>query len=664
MTSRGLIKKVEQVFAQDGVISKATPNYQTRKSQVEFAKSVANAMIDKKSIVVEAGTGTGKTFAYLVPALLHGGKVLISTAGKTLQDQLYTKDIPVLLRSLKMGARVALLKGRSNYICRARFERAYEENVAKSREEVVHLNLIKDYLHTAKTGEKSELTEVPEYSGIWPAVTSNAENCLGRSCPDYENCFVMRAREKAKEADILVINHHLFLADISLRDNDITDFLPEFDLIVLDEAHQLPSIATDFFSDTLSLGNVRSLAEDCTLAGSTNCPKAANWTALASHVVKACDDIVLKIKMITSQDDIKTSISNLKDAHLLAEPFEGLVKAFNELANTLEDNREISPEMSTCADRVQLYLQTAKKWYKIFDQGQEGEEGKVCWLTTRGRQVLFNETPLVFSDSFRKARLDQGKPWVLTSATLSTRDKQGSPTFKHFTDQMGLDDAQTFHWDSPFDYRNQAMLYIPPDLPLPSANDFSESVATRIWPFIQENGGRTFVLCTTIKAMETIAEQLRYYVERARSSIKVLLQKEKPRKALLREFREHGNAVLVGSMSFWEGVDIKGDTLSLVVIDKIPFSPPDDPVTEGKSRWLKSQNKSAFYELSLPEATMLLMQGAGRLIRDENDRGLLIICDKRVINSSYGEMIWKSLPDFSRTTNFDGAMKYLKSLKA
>lgn len=663
MKEKQLIKKVEEVFAQDGAISKATPNYQARSSQVEFAKSVAEAMIEGKTIVVEAGTGTGKTFAYLVPALLHGGKVLISTAGKTLQDQLYLKDIPALLRSLKMGVRVALLKGRSNYICMARFDRAYNENFAKTREEVVHLNLIKNYLHRAKTGERNEIPDVPEFSGIWPAVTSNAENCLGKTCPDYDDCFVMKARDKAKEADILVINHHLFLADIALKDNEITDFLPEFDLIVLDEAHQLPSIASDFFSETLTLGNIKSLVEDCTLAGSSSCSSAANWTTLASRVANACDDIRLKITMITSQEDIRVSITKLKDAQLLVEPFEVLEKTLSNLGKHLEENREASPEVASCADRVQGTLVSVKRWEKILKGKTKAENGKVAWLTTYGQNVMFNETPLVFADSFKKARLDQGKPWVLTSATLSTSSGENGRSFKHFVEQMGVEEAETFHWESPFDYRNQAMMYIPEDLPEPGKPEFSESVATRIWPFIKENGGRTFVLCTTIKAMETIAEHLRYNVEKEGLPIKVLLQKEKPKHELLREFREHGNAVLVGSMSFWEGVDIKGEALSLVVIDKIPFSPPDDPVTEGKCNWLESQNRNPFYELSLPEAIMLLMQGAGRLIRDENDRGLLIICDSRILTRRYGQRVWKSLPNFARTKNFTQAMNYLKSLK-
>ncbi len=653
------VKEVADVFAKDGPLSKVTANYTPRPSQIEFATSVAEALEQGKSLVAEAGTGTGKTFAYLVPALLKDQKVLISTAGKTLQDQLFTKDIPALLKALGMGCRVALLKGRSNYICKQRLEHALQEDsyVAKSREEVVHLHRIKKFAGQSVTGERGDITDVPENSGIWPEVTSTGENCLGANCDHYNDCFVMQAREKAKEAQLLVINHHLFLADISLKDNQITDFLPEFDLVVLDEAHQLTNIATNFFSQTLNLYDVRNLAADAVSQG-YGVNKQIDWNGIYKTISNACDDLISTTHNILNSKDKQLAVAKFKDKHLLVEPFKKLLNAVEKLSNAVHVHKEASPEMTKLDERCTEALDLIEYWRDVFNGKAVSRSMKgplLDWFTVKPKNIFFNTTPLSYAEMLKSAREVQGKPWVLTSATLAANGD-----FKHFVDQVGLEDAETKSWESPFDFKAQGMLYITEDLPIPSAPNFSDEVAKRIWPFIKKNIGRAFVLCTTLRAMEVISEALRYFAETEGVSMNILVQNEQSKQELLRRFRSEENSVLVGSMSFWEGVDIKGDALSLVVIDKIPFPPPDDPVFEGRSKELEAEGKSSFNEISIPEAIMLLKQGAGRLIRDEKDEGLLILCDNRLLSKGYGTKIWKSLPDFARTKVFDTAMNFLE----
>lgn len=654
-------KQVEEVFAKDGPLSKVTANYNPRPSQIEFAASVAEAMEEGKSLVVEAGTGTGKTFAYLVPALLKDQKVLISTAGKTLQDQLFNKDIPALLQALGMGCRIGLLKGRSNYICKLRLEHACADDayVAKSREEVVHLQKIKRFAAQSETGERGDITDVPDTSSIWQAVTSTGENCLGSQCEHYEDCFVTKAREKAKEAQLLVINHHLFLADVSLKDNQITDFLPDFDLIVLDEAHQIGSIATNFFSETLSLSELKNMAKDC-LSVAYSAVKNEDWNGYVKSISNACDDLIMTARNILNTQDVQMAVSKFKDKHLLVEPLEKLKNATEKLHDALFEYRELTPEMQNLEERAAKFCDLITHWVAVFKDETAAEEPKgalLNWFTLKPKNIFFNTTPLTYAEKLRSTRQVQGKPWILTSATLATNGD-----FSHFVNEMGLDDAETKAWESPFDYERQGLLYVPEDIPDPSSRNFSDEVAKRIWPFIKKNKGRAFVLCTTLRAMDIIAQNLRYFAENEEVPMNILLQNEQSKQELLRRFRSEDNSVLVGSMSFWEGVDIKGDSLSLVVIDKIPFSPPDDPIYEGRSKELEAQGKDPFRHLSIPEATMLLKQGAGRLIRAETDRGLLIICDKRIITKGYGKLMWQSLPKFSRTKQFDRAMRFLESL--
>ena len=653
--------EVEKVFAPDGCLAHVTEGYTPRQSQIEFSKAVADSLEKKQSLVVEAGTGTGKTFAYLVPCIIHGGKVLISTAGKTLQDQLFEKDVPAVLTALGVGAKIAVLKGRANYICLSRFEHAMVEKASTTREELAHLLEIKKFVQITKTGERSDITTVPESSGIWRAVTSTSENCIGKNCPDYENCFVMKAREKAREAAVLIINHHLFLADMELNDQDFVDFLPDFDMVIFDEAHQLPSIATSFFSESISMSEVKNFAQDAYVTAARLVPKGDEWKDYQTKIFNRCNDVRLKATILGAEEESKKSLDEFTDAFLMAEPIQklalGLQGFIEALKKFAQDNEEITLAVKTGEEILEKLNYWEKALKETVEKDRKPDEFSIKWFNLTPKNVTFSDTKLSYADKFRQYRQEMDRPWILTSATLSVEND-----FHHFTDDMGLEDAETHSWESPFHYASQGMLYVPTDIPEPNAPYFSDEVAEKIWPLLQKNRGRAFVLCTTLRAVQKISDSLKVQAERANETIPILVQNDAPKNELIRQFKEHGNAILVGSMSFWEGVDIKGEALSMVIIDKIPFPPPDDPVIKGKTNWLKSQNKNHFRELFLPEAITLLKQGAGRLIRDRNDRGMLIICDKRLLTKSYGAMIWNSLPDFARTARLENALAFLEEM--
>ncbi len=658
--SDSLEKQVEKIFSKGSTLAKATPGYEPRQSQIEFAKAVARAFARKKSLIVEAGTGTGKTFAYLVPALLHGGKVLISTAGKALQEQLYNKDIPAVVKALGLGAKVAILKGRKNYICLNRLETAMGESVARNRQEVQHIQDIYKFAHITKTGDRSDTSTVPDNSGIWHWVTGAKETCVGSDCPYFQDCFVFKARDKAKDADILVINHHLFLADMALKDEAYTDFLPEFDLVIFDEAHQLPSIATDFFSENLSLTEIKNFAEEVMVLGIRKLPKAFEWRKLATSVKNRCDDIRQKFTSLGLPDDYKEELNSFKSAHLLAEPLEKLSEAIKGLADPLDQIPSPDPEADNWKTSADEFLEKIAYWKKICASQDSTDTSiqNVQWISLSQKNAVFSKSPVSTAASFKKHREEQGKAWILTSATLSADNN-----FDHFKEEMGLVGVEAKSWGSPFKFSSQGMLYIPEKIVGPNDPSFSEAVVKAAWPLIKEFNGKTLFLCTTIRALDRIGDELRRRISADNLSITVLVQNEYPKQELLRRFREDEEAVLVGSMSFWEGIDIKGEALSLVVIDKIPFMPPNDPIYKGKSKLLKAQGKDPFTDYSLPEAITLLRQGAGRLIRDYTDNGVLMICDNRILKKRYGKAIWSSLPDFARTKVEQEALEFIADIK-
>jgi ATP-dependent DNA helicase DinG len=654
-------QRVRAAFAPEGPLAAAVSGFVARTSQQDMALAVHDAIANGGTLIAEAGTGTGKTFAYLVPALLASGKVLISTGTKPLQDQLFRKDLPAVLKALKLNSSVALLKGRANYLCLHRMERAEADGLLATREDAVHLRTIRRFAETTVMGDRAELAAVPENAGIWPLVTSTRDNCLGTECPRFAECFVFKARREAQAADVVVVNHHLFLADLALRDDAIRDFLPAVDTVILDEAHQLPAIAADFFGVSLSLSQLLEAGRDARALGLARAADGAPWVTLTGRFERTVRDLRLALGDAGLAIGSRTPLDRVARRQDLQAALLELDSVGAELARAVEVNRGRDAELDLLGPRLAELRRQLADWADAMrvvveeDPGPvDEEEPSVRWISVTAHGAQFNKTPLAPGKALGRARAAQPQAWVLTSATLTT-----SGRFDHFVSELGIDDAVTARWDSPFEFERQALLYLPKSLPSPSDPAFPERVADAAWPLVQANGGRAFLLCTTLRAVDRVAERLRQLMKRDAAELPLFVQGTSTRRALIDAFRNSGNAVLVGSVSFWEGIDIRGDSLSLVVIDKLPFAPPDDPVVEAKIRHLKRLGRNAFSGYQLPEAVMLLKQGAGRLIRDEHDRGVLMILDERLLSRSYGKVVLASLPPFARTRSEEEAVAFL-----
>lgn len=653
-------ERVIAVFGPGGALAATVAGFVPRASQAAMAATVYDAIHEGATLVAEAGTGTGKTFAYLAPVLLAGGKALISTGTKPLQDQLFRKDLPAVLAALRLNVSTALLKGRANYLCLHRLDRAETEALLPTREDAFHLRAIRRFAAETQTGDRAELPSVPENAGVWPAVTSTRDNCLGSGCPRFTDCFVFRARREAQAADVVVVNHHLFLADLAMREDSIRDFLPAVDTVVLDEAHQLPAVAADFFGVTLSLGQLLEAGRDARALGLARAADGAAWTPLTSRFERAVRDVRLALAECGLAAGARVPLDRLRRREALHASLVALDDAAAELVRALEINRARDADLDLLADRCADLRRQLADWARALggdaepEAGAPDEDASVRWISVSQHGAQFNRTPLAPGQALARVRETLPQPWILVSATLTTAGR-----FDHYLDQLGIADCVTARWDSPFDFPRQGLLYLPRQLPPPSDPGFAEHVAEAAWPLLRANGGRAFVLCTTLRAVDRVAQRLRELIEGERLDLSLLVQGASTRRALLDAFRVAGNAVLVGSVSFWEGIDIRGDALSLVVIDKLPFAPPDDPVVEARIRHLKRSGRNAFNEFQLPEAVMLMKQGAGRLIRDEHDRGVLMLLDDRIVSRSYGRTVLASLPDFARTRSADQAIAFL-----
>lgn len=628
------IQDIRQVFEKDGILAGHIEGYSERSQQLEMALAISEAIENNGQLVAEAGTGTGKTFAYLVPALLTGGKVIISTGTKNLQDQLYSRDLPNIRNALKVPVTVAMLKGRSNYVCHYHLERASHEGRFASREDAQYLQVIKTFAENSKTGDKSDLTSVPENATIWPSVTSTRDNCLGSDCISYKDCFVMEARKQALAADIVVVNHHLFFADVMLRDEGVSELLPSANTVIFDEAHQLPEVAGLFFGEDVSTSQLMELARDCTAAHLSLAKDCIAMGEAIPKLEKAAKDFRLVFAYEGSRFPVQKALA-LKN---FQPAFDHMLKQLGDLSAVLETQAARDPLLEKCWQRS-LGL------YELFSRWQLAENNNlVRWVEVFTQSVQLHATPLSVAEGFGKQLNAQPRAWIFTSATLAVKSD-----FSHYLSQMGLQAATTGFWDSPFNYQQQALLYVPTDLPDPNSPSYTASVVAAALPVLQASGGRAFVLSTSLRAMREMHALLKEAFSELGIESPLLLQGESSRTELLDRFRRLGNAVLVGSQSFWEGVDVRGEALSVVIIDKLPFAPPDDPVLSARVDKLNAEGKNAFMEYQLPHSVITLKQGAGRLIRDEKDRGVLMICDPRLISKSYGKKIWQSLPPFKRT---------------
>jgi ATP-dependent DNA helicase DinG len=637
--------EVERFFSEQSPLSLQVASFRPRAQQREMAMAVNDAIRNNEILVVEAGTGTGKTFAYLVPALLAGGKVIISTGTKNLQDQLFQKDLPMVRDALKAPVSVALLKGRANYVCHYHLARTESDGMFKTREDIKHLGKIKSYAKVSKSGDKSGLADVPENASIWMQVTSTRDNCLGQECPNHKECFVLKARKDAMEADIVVVNHHLFFADVMLRDEGVAELLPACNTVIFDEAHQLPETASLFFGETLSTSLLLDLARDTRIEAATGAKDFAPLPKACDELDKATRDLRLVFKKEGRMPAV--AVADFKE---WPDALKTLVEKLAQLSDMLEKQAERSEGLENCWQRTQALSEQLKHWQN------GGEPDQVRWLEVFHHSLQLNTTPLSIAEIFEKQIGGSARAWIFTSATLAVKQD-----FSHYQGEMGLLKAKTACWDSPFNFAEQSLLYVPQNLPDPNSNEYTDAVVQAALPLIGSSKGRAFLLFTSLRAMQRAHEILQAEFDRRGWDYPLLLQGEGSRSELLTRFRSLGNAVLLGSQSFWEGVDVRGEALSLVIIDKLPFAPPDDPVLAARIAQLNKQGHNAFMEYQLPRAIITLKQGAGRLIRDETDRGVLMICDPRLITKAYGKRIWQSLPPMRRTREEAEAVAFFKT---
>ena len=621
---------IEAIFSEDGPLARRIEHFRPRPQQREMAQAIMAAIAGRGVLIAEAGTGTGKTLAYLVPVLLSGGKTVISTGTKTLQDQLFARDLPAAKGALGIPARIALLKGRANYVCHYHLARAGESGLFGSREDAAYLPVIKRFARASATGDKADLAEVPENAGVWPFVTSTRDNCLGQDCPHHADCFVLKARKQAQEADIVVVNHHLFFADVALRQEGVAELLPACNTVVFDEAHQLPETAAFFFGESLSTQHLLLLARQTLAEGRAAAADFEPLTAAAHGLEQAARDL----RLAFGGDNARLPAQAAFDRPGFEAALTELATALDRLETLLAAQAERSAGLKGAHARAQDLAAQLNRWQLLI-----GTE-EVRWLEVFSQSVHLNATPLSVAGVFGKQIEETARAWVFTSATLAVNGD-----FGHYQRLMGLTGAETRAWASPFDYPAQALLYVPRGLPEPQSPAYLDAVIAAVVPALRASRGRAFLLFTTLRALSRAERLLR----EAGLEYPLLVQGQASRAALLARFRRLGNAVLLGSQSFWEGVDVRGEALSLVVIDKLPFAPPDDPVLAARIAEYRREERDAFAEFQLPHAAITLKQGAGRLIRDERDRGVLMICDPRLVTKSYGSLLWKSLPPMRRT---------------
>ncbi len=634
---------LQEIFSPDGALARAIDGYRIRPQQLEMAERIAAAIHSNSVFIAEAGTGTGKTFAYLVPALKSNGKVIVSTGTKTLQDQLFNKDLPMVRDALKAPVKIALLKGRANYVCPYHLERSMAEGRFLTKEDAADARRISVFAKTTQTGDKAECIEVNENSPVWNSATSTRDNCLGQDCPDYKECFVMQARKEAMAADLVVVNHHLFFADVMLRDEGMAELLPACNTVIFDEAHQLPEVATLFFGDSVSTAQVLDLARDTRSEGLASARDCLDLQTASRGLEKAARDLRLAVGV----DAGRFSHPQLLEKPEFLPAVAALEEEVAKFAAILETQAQRAEGLEKCWQRALEMQQRLAQWQNPVDAGY------VRWAEAFTQSLQLNSTPLDIANIFRKQMGGHPRAWIFTSATLAVQGK-----FHHYCAELGLGDPESGCWQSPFDYGEQAILYVPLGMPDPNDWSYTERVVEAAFPAVRAAGGGAFFLCTSLRAMRRTHELLKAKIEDEGLDIPLLVQGEGSKNDLLQRFRHMGNAILVGSQSFWEGVDVRGEALSLVVIDKIPFAPPDDPVLSARIEQMKKEGRNAFIEYQLPRAVINVKQGAGRLIRDENDKGVLMICDPRLISKPYGRRVWQSLPPMKRTRELQAVLDF------
>ena len=654
-----LALEVQEAFSAGGVLSRSTEQFVPRSGQTEMALAVTRAIEAGHPLVVEASTGVGKTFSYLVPALLSGERVLISTATKALQDQLFGRDLPRLVEALELPVRTALLKGRASYLCLHRMEMARQETQLPEGVSQRALARVEQWSHVTRTGDLAELPGLDERSQIIPLVTSTRDNCLGSQCVRFRACHVNLARREAMAADIVVINHHLFFADLAVRESGVAELLPSVRIAIFDEAHQLNETGVHFLGTNLTTGQLLDFCRDLLVAGLQLARGLVDWQEIAGAVEKATRELRLSVGKHYPGTKLRWTgeVPDGLDADVWRQAVQAVYASCTQACTALDTVSEIAP------DFVRLHERAAQLAERIESFATLCEPGRVRWMDV-GSQLRLVESPLDISQAVKTKMLgasgDDAKSWIFTSATLGDDDK-----LTWFTGPCGLDNADVLRVGSPFDYERQAALYVPVGFPKPADPSHSAKVAESAAVWARQLGGRTMVLTTTLRALRMIGEALQSAFEHS-DEMQVLVQGSMPKRALIERFRTGCSGggkgcVLVASASFWEGIDVPGDALQLVIIDKLPFPPPNDPLAEARSKLLESQGRSAFTDYFLPEAAVALKQGAGRLIRRETDQGVLVVCDSRLVSMGYGRRLLKALPPMKRLASEQELMDRLES---
>ena len=631
---------ITQIFSPNGLLAAQIPNYAPRSQQETMARAVRAALENQDTLIVEAGTGTGKTYAYLIPALLSGRRVIISTGTRTLQDQLFEKDLPTVAKAMGLPVTVALLKGRANYLCRHRLKLQEIQGRFGSPKEAKEFSTIQKWSRETKAGDIAEVSDVTEQSPVWSKVTSTVENCLGQDCSDYQSCFVVKARRQAQEAGLVVVNHHLLLADFAIKDEGFGELLPDAEGIIVDEAHQLAEVAAHFFGTNASTRQLNGLVKDV----KAECLKIADGFEAIEKAADALDKIAADARLALPSkpgrlhwDKVATSaIDPLYDVPLALQALLDILDGFNGQTVGIDH----------CRRRVANLIQ---RWSVLLDT--EDTTG-LRWLDITKYGFVLHLTPFEIASNLRQFFENRNCAWIMTSATLAVEDD-----FSHYVDRIGAEQAFTLKLESPFDFEHNSLLFLPKKLPEPNQPEFTTEVLRTVEPLIQAAGGRTFLLFTSHRALREAARLLK-----DRLPYPLLVQGDAPRDDLLNRFRESGNAVLLGTNSFWEGVDVRGSALVLVVIDKLPFASPGDPVLQARLEAIRRAGGQPFRDYQLPQAVISLKQGVGRLIRDVTDKGVVVLCDPRLDTKGYGRTFVRSLPPMPITRELADAKKFLATL--
>lgn len=631
---------IHDVLGSDGLFSEKLSNFKARDVQLQLAEKIQQTIHDSGTLIAEAGTGTGKTFAYLVPLLLEGKKSIISTGTKNLQEQLFKRDLPEVMKIMGLKPKIRLLKGRSNYLCHHKFYKALHSKLNKHPEMGLELKLINEWSFHTETGDISELTSVPESSQVWRHATSTAESCIGMECPEFNQCQVFKARKKALDADVLVVNHHLLFADMAIKQGGFGELLPKAEVIILDEAHQIPETASRFFGQSLSSHQIKELVDDLTKEAG----EVTGAYAVISDSLQWLNNSLRDLHLQFSTAPKSETLQHLLQVSANDEMIDLLKESLQDLRAVLEPISVQSAGLSSALGRVDLQINFIAELLK------NDESNFVYWYEKRDHYFIFFKTPIDIADPLSEFREENQASWILTSATLSVnRD------FSHFKEETGLLESESIQLDSPFDYEKNALLYLPKTLPNPQDLAFTQTMIKNMLPIIEANKGGVFFLFTTHRALKLAANYYRQYLNKP-----LFVQGEGGRHQILADFRKSKNGVLLGAASFWEGVDVQGDSLSCVIIDKLPFANPDTPLLQARFQNLQDNGKNPFADYSLPKAILTLKQGVGRLIRSESDKGLLVICDKRITQKFYGKKFINSLPKMKITSELNEVLETLK----